>query len=207
VPAAFHALFFSGPGNKIHFQYFYQLLITGIFQFEGLTKRSFFLGSRSGENLNGRRDMKVILLQDFASLGFEGDIVDVAKGYARNYLIPKGVVIEANRGNLKALEMRKDKIMTTRMKDKEAAESAKEKISQMTVTVRRKAGEDDKLYGSVTSRDIAQELEKGGIVVDRRKIIVDEAIRTVGEFKVPIKLHPEVMTIITVVVEREEEET
>jgi len=151
--------------------------------------------------------MKVILLQDFESLGFEGDIIDVAKGYARNYLIPKGVVIEANKGNLKALEVRKDKIMTTRMKDKEAAERAKEKISQMTVTVRRKAGEDDKLYGSVTSRDIAQELEKGGIVVDRRKIIVDETIRTVGEFKVPIKLHPEVMTIITVVVEREEEET
>lgn len=151
--------------------------------------------------------MKVILLQDFESLGFEGDIIDVAKGYARNYLIPKGIVIEANKGNLKALEMKKDKIMTTRMKDKEAAESAKEKISQVTVTVRRKAGEDDKLYGSVTSRDIAQELEKGGIVVDRRKIIVDEAIRTVGEFKVPIKLHPEVMTIITVVVEREEEET
>ncbi|MFB0520621.1 MAG: 50S ribosomal protein L9 [Desulfatiglandales bacterium] len=151
--------------------------------------------------------MKVILLQDFESLGFEGDIIDVAKGYARNYLIPKGIVIEANKGNLKALEMKKDKIMTTRMKDKEAAESAKEKISQVTVTVRRKAGEDDKLYGSVTSRDIAQELEKGGIVVDRRKIIVDEAIRTVGEFKVAIKLHPEVMTIITVVVEREEEET
>lgn len=151
--------------------------------------------------------MKVILLQDFESLGFEGDIIDVAKGYARNYLIPKGVVIEANKGNLKALEVRKDKIMTTRMKDKEAAERAKEKISQMTVTVRRKAGEDDKLYGSVTSRDIAQELEKGGIVVDRRKIIVDETIRTVGEFKVPIKLHPEVVTIITVVVETEEEET
>ena len=151
--------------------------------------------------------MKVILLQDFESLGFEGDIIDVAKGYARNYLIPKGVVIEANKGNLKALEVRKDKIMSTRMKDKEAAERAKEKISQMTVTVRQKAGEDDKLYGSVTSRDIAQELEKGGIVVDRRKIIVDETIRTVGEFKVPIKLHPEVMTIITVVVEREKEET
>ncbi len=151
--------------------------------------------------------MKVILLQDFESLGFEGDIIDVAKGYARNYLIPKGVVIEANKGNLKALEVRKDKIMTTRMKDKEAAERAKEKISQMTVTVRRKAGEDDKLYGSVTSRDIAQELEKGGIVVDRRKIIVDETIRSVGEFKVPIKLHPEVVTIITVVVETEEEET
>ncbi|MFB0532942.1 MAG: 50S ribosomal protein L9 [Desulfatiglandales bacterium] len=127
--------------------------------------------------------MKVILLQDFESLGFEGDIIDVAKGYARNYLIPKGIVIEANKGNLKALEMKKDKIMTTRMKDKEAAESAKEKISQVTVTVRRKAGEDDKLYGSVTSRDIAQELEKGGIVVDRRKIIVDEAIRTVGSLK------------------------
>lgn len=150
--------------------------------------------------------MKVILMQDFESLGFEGDIVEVAKGYARNYLIPKGVVIEANNGNLKALETRKEKIMAKRTKDKEAAERAKEKISQVTVTVRRKAGEEDKLYGSVTSRDIAQELEKVGVIVDRKKIIIDETIRSLGEFEVPIKLHQEVIATIKVIIEKEEEE-
>lgn len=150
--------------------------------------------------------MKVILMQDFESLGFEGDIVEVAKGYARNYLIPKGVVIEANNGNLKALEIRKEKIMAKRTKDKEAAERAKEKISQVTVTVRRKAGEEDKLYGSVTSRDIAQELEKVGVIVDRKKIIIDETIRSLGEFEVPIKLHQEVIATIKVIIEKEEEE-
>jgi len=149
--------------------------------------------------------VKIILIQDFESLGFEGDIVDVAKGYARNYLIPKGVAIEANKPNLKAMEMRKDKTMAKRMKDKETAEIAREKVSQVTVTVRRKGSEEGKLYGSVTSRDIAQGLEKEGIIVDRRKIIIDEAIRTLGESEVAIKLHPEVIAKIKVIVEREEE--
>ena len=124
--------------------------------------------------------MKIILMQDFKSLGFEGDIVDVAKGYARNYLIPKGVAIEASDANLKAREMRKGKITTKHMKDKEEAERVAEKISQVTVTIMRKAGEEGKLYGSVTSRDIAQELEREGIVVDKRKIVINEAIRTNG---------------------------
>jgi len=149
--------------------------------------------------------MKIILMQDFESLGFEGDIVDTAKGYARNYLIPKGAAIEANDANLKALEMRRGKITAKRMKDKEEAERAAEKISQITVTIIRKAGEEGRLYGSVTSRDIAQELERKGISVDRRKIIADEAIRALGEFDVGIKLHPEVMANIKVVVEKEEE--
>jgi len=149
--------------------------------------------------------MKIILMKDFESLGFEGDIVDVAKGYARNYLIPKGTAIEATNANLKALEMRKGKITARRMKDKEEAERAAEKVSQITVTMIRKAGEEGKLFGSVTSRDIAQELEREGISVDRRKIVTDEAIRTLGEFEVGIKLHPEVMTTIKVIVEKEEE--
>jgi len=150
--------------------------------------------------------MKIILMQDFESLGFEGDIVDVARGYARNYLFPKGVAIEANNSNVKTMDMRKGKIMANRTKDKEAAERVREKISQVTITVRQKVGEEGRLYGSVTSRDIAQELESEGIVVDRRKIVIDETIRALGEFEVPIKLHPEVMAKIKVVVEGEEEE-
>jgi len=101
--------------------------------------------------------------------------------------------------------MKKGKIMAKRMKDKEAAERAGEKISQIKVTIRRKAGEEGKLYGSVTSRDIAQELEREAINVDKRKIIIDEAIRSLGESEVAIKLHPEVMAKIKVVVVKEEE--
>lgn len=149
--------------------------------------------------------MKIILIQDFESLGFEGDIVDVARGYARNYLIPKGVAIEAGNSDSKAMELSKDKIMDKRMKDKEAAERAREKISQVTITIRQKVGEEGRLYGSVTSRDIARELESEGIMVDRRKIVIDEAIRTLGEFEVAVKLHPEVSAKIRLVVESEEE--
>jgi len=150
--------------------------------------------------------MKVILMQDVESLGLEGDIVDVARGYARNYLVPQRISIEASSGNLKALETRKKKIMAKRMKDKEAAERIKENISQVTVTIQGKAGEEGKLYGSVTSRDIAQELEKKDITVDRKKIIIDEPIRTIGEFDVGIKLYPEVVAQIKVFVEKMQEE-
>jgi large subunit ribosomal protein L9 len=148
--------------------------------------------------------MNVILMQDFEPLGYEGDIVDVARGYARNYLIPKGLATEASNANLKALEMRKGKILAKRTKDKEEAERVMEKISEITVKVRAKAGEEGKLYGSVTSRDIAQQLDAQGVEVDRRKIIIDEAIRSLGEFEVPVKLHPEVVATIKVVVEEEE---
>lgn len=148
--------------------------------------------------------MKIILMQDIESLGFEGEIVDVARGYARNYLIPKGVAIEASNANLKALELRKGKISAKRMKDKEDAEKAKEKISQITVSVRAKAGDEGKLYGSITSRDIAQKLKQQGVEVDRRKIVIEEAIRTLGEFEVLIKLYPDVVATIKVVVEKEE---
>jgi len=148
--------------------------------------------------------MKIILMQDLESLGYEGDTADVARGYARNYLIPKGLAIEASEANLKALEMRRGKILVKRTKDKEEAERVMEKISEITVRVRAKAGEEGKLYGSVTSRDIAQQLDAQGVVVDRRKIIIDEAIRSLGEFEVPVKLHPEVVATIKVVVEEEE---
>jgi large subunit ribosomal protein L9 len=144
-------------------------------------------------------------MQDFESLGLEGDIVDVANGYARNYLIPKGIAVRSDNATLKTLETRKEKIMVRRMKDKKSAEQVGEKISQMIVNLRRKSGEEDRLYGSVTSRDIAQELEKGGVVIDRRKIVLEGAIRTLGEFDVSVKLYPEVIARLKVVVDKEEE--
>ncbi len=149
--------------------------------------------------------MRIILVKDFESLGFEGDAVDVARGYARNYLIPKGIAVEATHGNLKALEMKKTKIMARRMKDKEDAETVKERISQVTLRVKQKAGAEGKLYGSVTTRDIAESLEEQGVEIDRRKIILEEPIRALGEFNVAIKVHPEVTANIKLVVEEEEE--
>ncbi|MFW6146877.1 MAG: 50S ribosomal protein L9 [Thermodesulfobacteriota bacterium] len=148
--------------------------------------------------------MKIILMQDFESLGYEGDTADVARGYARNYLIPKGIAIEASEANLKALEMRRKKILAKRAKDKEEAERVKDKLSEISLKMKVKAGEADKLYGSVTSRDIAQQLEAQGVEVDRRKIVLDEPIRSLGEFQIPIKIHPEVVATITVVLEGEE---
>jgi len=148
--------------------------------------------------------MNVILMQDFEPLGYEGDIVDVARGYARNYLIPKGLATEASNANLKALEMRKGKILAKRTEDREEAERAREKISEITIRIKAKAGEEGKLYGSVTSRDIAQHLDAQGVEVDRKKIIIDESIRSLGEFEVPVKLHPEVVAAIKVIVEEEE---
>lgn len=150
--------------------------------------------------------MKVILMQDVDSLGLEGDIVEVARGYARNYLVPQGISVEATNGNLKILEARKKKIMAKRMKDKEGAERIKEKISQVVLNIKSKAGEEGKLYGSVTSRDIAQELENNDVIVDRKKIIIEEPIRNLGEYEVSIKLYPEVLAQIKVIVEKLEEE-
>jgi large subunit ribosomal protein L9 len=150
--------------------------------------------------------MKVILLGDLETLGYEGDIADVARGYARNYLIPKGLAIEASEANLKALEMRRKKILAKRIKHKEEAERLRGKLSEITVRLKAKAGEEGKLYGSVTSRDIANQLDAQGVEVDRRKIIMDEAIRSLGEFQIPVKLHSEVIAAIKVVVEGEEKE-
>ncbi len=148
--------------------------------------------------------MKIILRQDADVLGLEGDIVAVADGYARNYLIPKGIALEASKENIKLTEMQRKKIEVRRLKAKEDAEKVKEKIAEMVITISQKAGEEEKLYGSVTSMDIATQLEKGGIVIDRRKIILDKPIKTLGDFDVPIRLYPEVMGSIRVVVVPEE---
>ena len=142
--------------------------------------------------------MKIILRQDMDTLGLEGDIVDVANGYARNYLIPKGFALEANNQNIKLFETQKKKIEIKRLKAKEEAEKIREKLSDVMITISQKAGEEDKLYGSVTSMDIAAQLEKEGIVIDRKKISMEKPIKSLGEFEVPIRLYPEVTGSIKV---------
>jgi len=148
--------------------------------------------------------MKVILTTEMDSLGLEGDTVDVAKGYARNYLIPKGFALEASTHNIKMMEMQKNKIDERRLKAKESAEQARDLIKEKVITVTQKAGEEDKLYGSVTTMDIAEAMEKAGISIDRRKIVLDKPIKSLGEYEVIIKLHPEVSGTLKVVVAPEE---
>ena len=144
--------------------------------------------------------MKVILTTEIESLGLEGDQVNVAKGYARNYLIPKGFALEATLQNIKMIEMQKKKIDERRLKAKEDAEQVKDLIKEKVITIKQKAGEEEKLYGSVTTMDIAEELEKAGITLDRRKIVLDSPIKTLGEYDVTIKLHPNVTGTLKVIV-------
>ena len=148
--------------------------------------------------------MKIILKENMDTLGLEGDVVDVAKGYARNYLIPKGIALEANPKNIKLFETQKKKIEVKRLKAKEEAEQLKERLAGVTITIAQKAGEEEKLYGSVTSMDIAAQLEQQGIVIDRKKISLDKPIKTLGEFDVRIRLYPKVTGSIKVVVVPEE---
>ncbi len=148
--------------------------------------------------------MKVILTTEIDSLGLEGDKVDVAKGYARNYLIPKGFAIEATTKNIKMMEMQQKKIDERRLKAKEGAEKVREIIHERVITITQKAGEEDKLYGSVTTMDISEALEKEGITIDRRKIVLDKPIKSLGEYEVMIKLHPKVSGTLKVVVKAEE---
>ncbi len=150
--------------------------------------------------------MKIILQKDMDELGFEGDIIDVARGYARNYLIPKGFAVEATLQNMKAFELKRKKIEARKLREKEDALKLKEKVESLEISLTKKAGEEGKLYGSVTNIDIASELEKEGIVVDRKKILLDKPIKNVGDFEVSIKLYPEVIANLRVKVLPEKEE-
>jgi large subunit ribosomal protein L9 len=144
--------------------------------------------------------MKVILRQDVDELGLEGTIVTVKEGYARNYLIPKGFALMANTGNIKLIESQKKKIEANRLKAKEDAEKVARELEALVITIAQKVGEEDKLYGSVTSMDIADQIEKNGMSIDRKKIVLDKPIKTLGEFDVKIKLHSQVVATVKVAV-------
>lgn len=133
-------------------------------------------------------------------LGMEGAIVNVKEGYARNFLIPKGFAFVADNRNIKLMEMQKKKIEANRIKAKADAEKVAKDLEAVVITIAQKAGEEDKLFGSVTSMDIADEMEKKGISIDRKKILLDKPIKTLGEYDVPVKLHPQVTGSIKVMV-------
>ncbi len=144
--------------------------------------------------------MKIILRQDVDSLGMEGQVFEVSSGYARNYLIPKGMALEATQQNIKLLEGQKRKIEENRLKAKEEAVRAAEKLADLVLTISQKAGEEDKLYGSVTTMDIAEQLEQKGVRIDRKRIRLERPIKTLGEHMVPVRLHPEVTASVKVLV-------
>jgi len=151
--------------------------------------------------------MRIILKQDVDNLGLEGDIVEVAKGYARNYLIPGDIAVEASPQNVKAFEQHRKKIEVKRLRAKEEAEKLKQALEEIVVSFTQKAGEEGKLYGSVTSMDIASQLETKGVVIDRKKILLEKPIKTLGEFEVPIKIYPEVTGLVKVTVGPQEEKS
>ena len=146
--------------------------------------------------------MRVILKSEVPNLGEAGDIVAVSPGYGRNFLIPNGLAIPANEGNKAELEHQKRVAEAIRRKQVVAAQELKDRLENMAVSIRREAGEDDKLFGSVTNRDIAEALAEEGLELDRRMIIVEEPIRSIGLFTVPIKLHRGVEASVRVYVIR-----
>ncbi len=150
--------------------------------------------------------MKVILKEDVNALGAMGSIVDVANGYGRNYLIPRNLAVEANPKNIKQFEHQKNIILAKANKIKQSAEGVAEKLSRMTVSITAKAGDEDKLFGSVTSKDIAQLITSQGIEVDKRKIILDEPIKRIGTYEITVKLHHDVTANVKVEVIRTDQE-
>ena len=149
--------------------------------------------------------MEVILREDVEKLGTRGQLVKVTPGYARNFLLPKKLAVAATEANKKIVEQERQAHLRREAKLVADASDLAKMMANVSVTITQKAGENEQLFGSVTSKDIAEALEKQGYTIDRRKVVLDEPIKTLGEFKVPLRLHREVTTEIGVNVVKEEE--
>ncbi len=136
--------------------------------------------------------MKVILKEDVKKLGSMGQIVTVADGFARNYLVPRGLAVEASSKNVASLKHAQRVIQEKAKKVKESLEEFAARLSKITLVMQAKAGEEGKLFGSVTSMDIAEKLKSEGIEIDRKKISLEEPIKRLGTYSVSIHLHPEI---------------
>ncbi|PKL51631.1 MAG: 50S ribosomal protein L9 [Nitrospira bacterium HGW-Nitrospira-1] len=147
--------------------------------------------------------MKIILGEDVKNLGRMGEVVNVTDGYARNFLFPKKLAVEANTKNLKEFEHNKKVIIEKAAKLKDSFKSVADKLSSLSLTVKAKTGEDDKLFGSVTNMDIAEALALEGFDIDKKKIIIDEPIKRLGEYSVTIKLHHDLSAEVRVQVVQE----
>src|SRR5262245_47687029 len=142
--------------------------------------------------------MEVILREHVENLGSRGEIVKVADGYARNYLLPRKLALPATDGNRKQVERERARFDVREAEEKKVAEALASRIASIELAIPRKVGETDALYGSVTTTDIAQALAAQGIEVDRRKLQLAEAIKKLGDFDVPVKLHREVLATVKV---------
>ena len=147
--------------------------------------------------------MKLILREDVDNLGKGGEVVDVKPGYGRNFLLPRGLAVLASSRNVRELEHEKAMASAKAAKLKASAEAVAKRLSDTPVTLKRKVGEQDKLYGSVTAMDVAEALAARGLQIDRRSIDLAEPIKTTGDFEVPVKLHSEVVGKVKVKVEAE----
>ena len=142
--------------------------------------------------------MEVILREHVENVGRRGEIVKVADGYARNYLLPRKLALLATDGNKKVVERERAKFDAKEAEEKKLAEAVAERVNNAEVEISRKVGETEALYGSVTTADIAEALRAKGLEVDKRKIVLQEPIRKLGEFNVPVKLHRDVATHVKV---------
>jgi large subunit ribosomal protein L9 len=147
--------------------------------------------------------MEVILKEDVPKLGNRGDVIKVAEGYGRNFLLPRKLAIEATTGNKAVIEQMKAAAVRRSAKEKSEAEELSKQFDGLEVSFQRKAGENDQLFGSVTAGDIAESLEKKSFHIDRRKIQLHEPLKSIGEFTVPVKLHKDVTTHLKVLITKE----
>jgi large subunit ribosomal protein L9 len=149
--------------------------------------------------------MEIILRETIDTLGRAGQIVKVANGYARNFLLPRKLAYIVTPGNLKVIEAERQNLLRKEAAQKGDAEKQKELIEKVALVIRRKTGENDVLYGSVTNADIAAELEKKGFEIEKRKIHMDDHIKALGDFEIPIRLFKDVTAHVKLKVEREVE--
>jgi len=147
--------------------------------------------------------MEVILREDIDKVGSRGQVVKVAPGFARNFLLPKKLAVAATEANKKIVEQERQAHLRKEAKFKTEAEDLSKLLNGVSVTIAQKAGENDQLFGSVTSKDIADALEAKHFTIDRRKILLADPIKQLGEYKVPVRLHKDVTAEVTVTVAKE----
>ncbi|MFS0841126.1 50S ribosomal protein L9 [Paenibacillus sp. 1P03SA] len=147
--------------------------------------------------------MKVVFLKDVKGQGKKGEIKEVSEGYATNFLIPRGLAAAGTNGAVKQVDQQKKAEQKRKDQEKEDAEVLAGKLNETTVTIKTKAGEGGRLFGAITSKQIAEQLEKAGHKIDKRKILLNDPIRSLGVTKVPVKLHTEVTATISVQVSEE----
>ncbi len=147
--------------------------------------------------------MKIILRKDFEQLGKVGDVVEVKNGFARNYLIPRQLAFTATKGNLRALEEEKVQLVKKDAKILTAAQQQSAELEKISITITVKVGEEDKMFGTVTSQMIAESISEKGFQIDKRKIEISEPIKALGIYNINVKLHPEVIASVKTWVVRE----